>query len=279
MTAKEAVWRIQEALELAAGTLKLYTQGTVAVHQKAEGDPVTEADYAVNRVLKEALVDDEVAWFSEESIDDFSRLDKERIWIVDPIDGTKEFLSGIPEWCVSIAYVENRTSVAGGIVNPMTGETFVGSRETGLLYNGNQGSSKTKSSLDGATVLASRSEFSRGEWRRFEGLPFAIQPMGSIAYKLARVAAGQADATWTLTPKHEWDVAAGVALVEAAHGFVATTDMSPLSFNHRSALIPGLLACSRNLKDAVLSWLSTQPVFRGELGPYGNTSGRTQYPR
>jgi myo-inositol-1(or 4)-monophosphatase len=90
--------------------------------------------------------------------------------------------------------------------------------------------------LERATVLASRSEVNRGEWKKFENCAFSIRAMGSVAYKLALVAAGIADATWTLCPKHEWDVAAGVALVESAGGFAARVDNIPLIFNVQNCL-------------------------------------------
>src|SRR5207245_1834007 len=85
-----------------------------------------------------------------------------RVWVVDPLDGTREFVAGIPEWCVSIGLVENGEAIAGGICNPATGETFIGSLESGLTYNGRRARCSQKSSLSGAIILASRSEVKRG---------------------------------------------------------------------------------------------------------------------
>ncbi len=104
-------------------------------------------------------------------------------------------------------------------------------------------------------MLASRSEIKRGEWKQFDNAPFTIRPMGSVAYKLALVSAGLADATFTLTPKHEWDVAAGAALVESAGGFVRTLESSLLRCNNKSPLISGLLACGPNLDKELLALL------------------------
>ena len=87
-------------------------------------------------MLRQNLLRDGEGWLSEESVDDLSRLEKSRVWVVDPLDGTREFVKGIPEFCVSIGYVENGRPVAGGICNPATNETFIGSIETGVLYNG-----------------------------------------------------------------------------------------------------------------------------------------------
>src|SRR5262249_28046095 len=149
----------------------------------------------------------------EESVDDLSRLEKSRVWVVDPLDGTREFVAGIPEFAISVALVEDGRPVAGGICNPATQEMFIGSIGYGGTYNNQPVRSTQKSSLRDALVLASRSEVSRGQWKRFEGANFRIRPTGSIAYKLALVSAGLADATLTLTPKNEWDIVAGAALV------------------------------------------------------------------
>jgi myo-inositol-1(or 4)-monophosphatase len=191
-------------------------------------------------------------WLSEESVDDFSRLDKSRVWVVDPLDGTREFVLGLPEFCVSIAFVENGRPVAGGIYNPATKESIIGAIDCGVLYNGQLVRPSQKTSLEGAVILASRSEVKRGEWQQFAGGEFEILPMGSVAYKLALVAAGRADITFTLTPKHEWDVAAGAALVESAGGFVATLDAMPLRCNQRNPLLSGLLASGPGLRDPLL---------------------------
>jgi myo-inositol-1(or 4)-monophosphatase len=169
--------------------------------------------------------------------------------VVDPLDGTREFVQGIPEFCVSIGYVENGRPVAGGICNPATNETFLGSVESGVTYNGKPAQSSQRDTLDGALVLASRSEVKRGEWKAFENSGFKIRPMGSVAYKLALVSAGLADVTFTLTPKNEWDVVAGAALVQSAGGFVSTLEKTNLIANRRDPLLSGLLASGPHLKD------------------------------
>jgi len=252
---EDALKRIGEALEAAARALKPFVPGAVKADFKSGDDPVTEADRAVNRVLHETLLRDGEGWLSEESVDDRSRLGKSRVWIVDPLDGTREFVSGIPEWCVSIAFVVNGRATAAGITNPATGETFLGSLGRGITYNGQIAQASRRQRLTGALILASRSEVKRGEWKHFGEAPFSVQPMGSVAYKLARVAAGLADATWTLTPKHEWDVVAGVALVEAAGGFVSTLADGQPRFNNESALMPGLIAAGPGLRNDISLFL------------------------
>ena len=238
----EAVRRIQAALEAAMDVLRGFRGDTVRVDQKPGAGPVTEADRAVNEILARILPAPGEGWLSEESADDPVRLEKRRVWAVDPLDGTREFVAGIPEWCVSVGLVEDGRPVAGGVANPATGEIFLGSLETGLTYNGRAARVSARQSLDGAVVLASRSEFDRGEWERFRGAPFTVRPVGSVAYKLALVAAGLADATWTLVPKHEWDVAAGAALVLAGGGSVHGREGSAVRFNQPHPLLTGLIA-------------------------------------
>lgn len=241
---REDLQRIGEALDAAAALLRSSIARAGVIELKGNGDPLTCADRAVNRLLRQLLLKKGEGWLSEESEDDRRRLEKRRVWEVDPLDGTREFIAGIPEWCVSVGLVEEGRAVAGGICNPSTGEVFLGSLETGLSLNGEpvdlRGSPKRKAAL----VLASRSEMNRGEWDDYRNAPFTVRPMGSVAYKLARVAAGLADATWTFVPKYEWDVAAGVALVKAAHGVVKTLEGYEPLFNRPEPRLDGLVAFS-----------------------------------
>ncbi len=259
-TMQEILERIQEALDRARDALKPFRPESVETRVKNGTELVTEADLAVNDALHQILPRESEGWLSEETADDLSRLAKEDVWIVDPLDGTREFLDIIPEWCVSIAFVRGGAAVAGGIMNPATQEMFLGAAGGPVTYNGKNTTASSKDTLAGATVLASRSEMKRGEWDVFSNSPFGIMPMGSVAYKLARVAAGLADATWTLTPKHEWDVAAGAALVAAAGGFVQTLDFSAPRFNRPAPLLRGLMASAPGLGGEVAALLRPHVV-------------------
>jgi len=251
--------RIQSALNAAHDVFLRFTPGEIEAEYKAGHDPVTEADRAVDAVLRQNLLREGEGWLSEESVDDPSRLAKSRVWVVDPLDGTREFVIGLPEFCVSIGFVEDGRPVAGGIFNPATKETIIGAIDSGVLYNGQPARASQKTSLKAAVILASRSEIKRGEWQQFAGGEFEVRPMGSVAYKLGLVAAGRADITFTLTPKHEWDIAAGAALVESAGGFVATLDDAPVRCNQRNPLLSGLLASGPGMRDELLR-LIRQPT-------------------
>jgi myo-inositol-1(or 4)-monophosphatase len=244
--------RIQAALDAAREVFARFTPGAVATEYKAGHDPVTEADRAIDAVLRQNLLREGEGWLSEETADNADRLDKKRVWIVDPLDGTREFVLGLPEFCVSIGFVENGRPVAGGIYNPATDETFLGAIDAGVLYNGKPARPSQRTTLDEALILASRSEVKRGEWKQFEKGPFRVQAMGSVAYKLALVSAGLADITFTLTPKNEWDVVAGAALVESAGAFVSTLEKTTFTANRPNPLLSGLLASGPFLKDKLL---------------------------
>jgi myo-inositol-1(or 4)-monophosphatase len=282
----EDLERIAAALAAARRALAAFTPGEVEARTKHGDDPVTAADTLVDSILKRLLPRPGEGWLSEETRDDGARLACRRVWVVDPLDGTREFVQGLPEWSVSVALVEDGTPVAGGICNPATGETFLGAQGHGVTLNGVpvQVSSRPTLISGGAgvtggtggvgdvggmgdtgmgdtcaTVLASRTEVHRGQWDRWSaapgGAPFRIVPLGSVAYKLARVAAGLADATWTLVPKHEWDVAAGVALVRAAGGRILSGAPEEERFNRPHPLLSRLIAAPPQLMPEITALL------------------------
>jgi len=215
----------------------------VTVTLKENNDVLTQADLLANHILltrlQEAFPGD--GWLSEETADDASRLSCRRVWVVDPIDGTREYAAGVPEYAVSAALVENGLVTLAVVFNPETDELFSALRGHGAYLNGKP--IQCKPSCHGQLVLlASRSECKRGEWERFS--QEQVKPVGSIAYKLALVAAGVADATFSLGPKNEWDIAAGVLLVSEAGGIVTDIHRQPFVFNQPSVLVNGIVAAS-----------------------------------
>lgn len=246
--------RIERALDAAVEALEPFTSGRVEELRKTGGDPVTEADLRVDAALREILPRPGEGWLSEETADDGARLDCSEVWIVDPLDGTREFVDGIPEWCVSIGFVVNGIPVAGGVAAPCRDLRIVGD-ESGVQVTGGTPLPPSKG-LAGALVLASRSEVSRGEWADVFSTPVSVRSMGSVALKLAMVGAGMADATWTLVPKSEWDVAGGAAIVRAAGEVTVTPDGEPVVFNRRDPRLPGFVACRKDLEGPVLDLIS-----------------------
>ncbi|MBF0322691.1 MAG: 3'(2'),5'-bisphosphate nucleotidase CysQ, partial [Magnetococcales bacterium] len=212
------------------------------VRDKGFDNPLTNADLEANRILHDLLIAGrpDWGWLSEETVDDASRLQHERVWVVDPIDGTKEFIAGFPQFAVSIGLVVAGQPVAACIYNPASTELFTARRGAGACLNGKPVRTSDRDQLLGATCLASRSETQRGEWAPFE-TEFRLTTMGSIAYKLALVAAGRYDVTFTLSPKNEWDFCAGLLLVEEAGGRVTTREGGAFSFNQIKSRTNSLL--------------------------------------
>lgn len=233
--------RIRSALFAAAAVLRDVEPAGVGVAYKAHGSPVTDADLAVDALLRRELPRGDDGWLSEETADDRARLDRHRVWVVDPIDGTREFMADIPEWCISIGLVEGAAAVAGGIYNPRRDELFLGSRETGMTLNDRPVRVSGRASLAGATVLVNRWALGKRSGKALLGRGFTVEPVGPLAYSLALVAAGRADATWSRSPKWEWDIAAGAALVAAAGGHASDWNGRPLRFNQWPPQAPGML--------------------------------------
>lgn len=243
----------KEAAHKAGEVLLSFFQSEYEVKSKGVDNPLTEADEASDKILKELLYDvtPEYGWLSEETADTDERLERERVWIVDPLDGTKEFIQGVPQFTVSIGLVENGAAKLGVIYNPVTKEMFSGIVGTGAWLNDEPMQTSSKADTNGASILASRSEMKRGEFSLFED-EFKIEAIGSIAYKLALVAAGKADTSFSLGPKHEWDVCAGVALVHAAGGNATARDGSPLVFNQKVTLTNGITASNAHIHQSII---------------------------
>jgi myo-inositol-1(or 4)-monophosphatase len=211
---------------------------------KTNNDPVTTGDFTVNNILQEEFSKHfpDIGWLSEETRDNAKRLTKEFVWIVDPIDGTKEFVMGIPEYSISVALVRNGTPVIGLILNPLRDEMYTAIKGKGAFLNGK--SIQVKETLDDKpTIVASRSEIGRGEFEPFEHLSKVI-PTGSIAYKLALVAAGKVDGTFSLGPKNEWDIAAGCLIIEEAGGNVSDKYGQGFKFNQKDTLVNSIVGTS-----------------------------------
>ncbi|MBF0174229.1 MAG: 3'(2'),5'-bisphosphate nucleotidase CysQ [Magnetococcales bacterium] len=233
------------------------------ITQKSHDHPLTRADTEANEVIQQTLMSEtpDYGWLSEETIDSVDRLAKKRIWIVDPLDGTKEFIRGVPEFAVSIALVEDGLPILACLFNPAKDELFTAIAGKGSRKNDMPIQTTRTTHLAGAACLASRSETERGDWASFKD-EFALRTTGSIAYKLSLLAEGRADLTFTLTPKNEWDIAAGDLLVREAHGQVTDKDGARLVFNQTLPRLSAVLATNGQLHPALLRRLMAMPLNR-----------------
>lgn len=236
--------------------MKFY-RGAFDVQEKTPDNPVTDADFAADALLRQKLLTllPEAGWLSEETADTAVRLDKEWVWVVDPLDGTKEFVMGIPEFSVSVGLVQHGRVMLGVIFSPASNELFAAARGHGLMLNDRPATVSQRAELQGALVDASRSERKRGEFVPFEEL-VELKTVGSIAYKLARTAVGHADATWSRGPKHEWDICAGVLMVEEGGGICVDLDDAPFTFNQSFPKVNGIIADNGHLHTAVVTALA-----------------------
>ena len=245
---------MEAARSAGALTLKYY-RGRYDVRDKGHDNPVTTADLEADEHLKEMLLGTypDYGWLSEETADNPTRLKQENVWIVDPIAGTKEFVEGIPEFVVSIALVEGGEPTVAAMYNPAADELFVASRGGGSFLNGKRVFCTDLSGLDQAALIVSRSETKRGEIDSF--LPYLqeVRPVGSVAYKLALVAAGQADLNVSVQPKNEWDVCAGDLLVREGGGYMLDLEGQVRLYNQEDPHIKGgLVAGNLQLTEAML---------------------------
>ena len=246
---------LEAALEAGAILRRHLEEGT-KTWEKSEDNPVTladlEADKAIADRLGAAFPNDAI--LSEETIREDSRLEKSRVWIVDPMDGTKEFTKRIPEFSVSIALTEDGEPVVGVIYNPMAEITVSASRGGGTFRNGERVSISSCEQLSDCVVIASRTEISRDKFAPYEGWFKELRPVGSIAWKLACTACGDGDLNVSVVPKNEWDVCAGDLLVREAGGIYVDFDGEKRRYNQPSPLIDrGMAAGPKTLLDQFFS--------------------------
>jgi len=229
---------LEAAREAGAILRRHYEQGTEAWEKSAD-NPVTladlEADKAIADRLRAAFPDDAI--LSEETIREDARLEKSRVWIVDPMDGTKEFTKRIPEFAVSIALAEEGEPVVGAIHNPATGVTIWATRGGGTFRDDRRVSVSSCERLSDAVVIASRTEISRNQFAPYNGWFKELRPVGSIAWKLACVASGDGNLNISVAPKNEWDVCAGDLLVREAGGIYVDFEGATRRYNQADTLI------------------------------------------
>jgi myo-inositol-1(or 4)-monophosphatase len=225
------------------------------VRFKEPGQPVTDADLEADRILHEVLLGGrpEYGWLSEETSDTPERLAKERLWVVDPIDGTNSFVKGYPEFAISVALVDRGRAVVGVVLNPATDELYHAAIGGGAFLNGAPIRVSTTDEAAGVrTLAASRGEMRRGEVDHFAA-PWRVSPLGSTAYNMAKVADGSVDVYVSAGPKKEWDVAGAAVVVTEAGGRVTRPGGAELRYNQPDPAWRGIVATNGVLHEAVLA--------------------------
>jgi myo-inositol-1(or 4)-monophosphatase len=226
-----------EVARAAGALIERVAASGVQASRKADASPVSRADLEADALLKERLgVLASAAWLSEETADEPGRLGKRLLWVVDPLDGTREYVERLPEYSVAVALVEDGVPILGVVHHPPSGATYAARRGGGAFRDGAR-----IHVAEGETALASRSEVGKGEFAYFTSR-WTLRPVGSIQLKLAMVAAGDAAATWSRGPKHEWDVCAGALIVAEAGGIATDAFGGALRYNNPFPKVKGVLA-------------------------------------
>jgi myo-inositol-1(or 4)-monophosphatase len=218
--------------------------------ERGAGTPVWGSDLAIDEFLRAHLtpLDPAAGWLSEETVDLSDRIERRRLWVVDPIDGTRDYVRARPGWCVSIALVEDRVPVLGVLSAPIRGELWTASRGQGAWRNGMPIRVSPRAELAGARVPAD-------QLSRVDRDLVAVAKPNSIALRIAMVAAGEADLLATLRWGFEWDIAAAALIAEEAGARVTGALGQPLAFNTASGEAFGVLVATPGIHAAAVERL------------------------
>lgn len=219
--------------------------------------PVTEADIAVNETLAALLrgARPDYGWLSEETEDTPARLAAERVFIVDPIDGTRGFIEGGRHWAHAIAVAERGAVIAAVVCLPAAGKLYAAAAGQGATLNGRPVRVGARGALAGASVVAAKPSFAPAHWRAaVPEVARAYRP--SLAYRLSLVAEGRFDAVLTLRPSWEWDVAAGALILREAGAATSDRRGRALRFNNPVPLVAGVIAANPGLHAQIAAALA-----------------------
>ena len=243
----------------AAGEIARRFAGSVSrVWEKADNaGPVTEADLAVNEALYAHLCSarPDYGWLSEETEDQPERLARDKVFIVDPIDGTRNFIDGGRTWAHVAAVAQQGQVTAAAIYLPLRDKLYAAALGQGAHLNGRSIMASDRADLRGATLLASKNNLAPEHWRA--GAPDVTRHFRpSLAYRESLVAEGRFDAMLTLRKTWEWDIAAGDLILREAGAVVSDRGGGPLRFNNPHPQVNGVIAANANLHRAIIRALA-----------------------
>jgi len=253
---------IRLALSQASKRLKRITYEGLKVQVKSDGSPVTNADLAVNQIVQDTLLDifPHDAWLSEESPDNGARHHTQRVWILDPIDGTKPFIKSLPHYTISLALIDQGQPTIGVIFNPATQEYFCAIQGQQAKLNGQPIHVRTTSTHSRRTFLVNPWQLAQPTLKAWQSEHHCPPLLGSIAYSLALVAAGQVDGVINIAPQNEWDIAAGLILIQAAGGLVFDNNLKPIHCNQPHPIVNGIIAIRPDALPTIQQWLTKMNI-------------------
>jgi len=231
-----------------AGEIAKSLKKQISVHYKSKYQPVTNADIEIDNYLRSffKIKTPDFGWVSEETTDDFSRLKSDYFWCLDPIDGTRSYISGKPEYAISLALIHENRPILGYIYNPETKELFSAKEADGAFCN------KEKIIVnEGNNIFSLKYGISTSEVKSLMKYDFFnkhnIIEMGSIAYKIALVAKGKIDVALSFTKKNDWDLAASDLILKEAGGSLKNINGDKIVYNSKQMKIDSVLASNNKL--------------------------------
>lgn len=241
--------------------------GTPTPWGKMDDSPVTEVDLETDALLTARLrgARPGYGWLSEETADDHARLSCERVFIVDPVDGTTAMLKARPEFTIVAAVAEFGQPIAAAVFNPMTGEMFAAAKGHGATLNGAAMSVSAQAQIEGARMIGAAEFFAHPAWP-VKWPPMVLEKRASLAYRMALIAAGQFDGMLALNPKHEWDICAGALLISEAGGRSTNHDGSGWTFNKADAREPSMVCAGPILHAAILDHIKDVRIPKTSSG-------------
>jgi myo-inositol-1(or 4)-monophosphatase len=225
--------------------------------------PVTEADLAVNEMLESRLqaARPDYGWLSEETEDNNDRLGQDKVFIIDPIDGTRSFVEGSSTWAHALAVAEKGIVTAAVIYLPLRDLMYVAATGQGAYLNDRAIAPSQPVELESADILAARPNMEPKHWKRAEVPAFQRSYRPSLAYRLALVAQGRFDGMLTLRPSWEWDIAAGDLILREAGALCSDRHGAPLRFNNPHPKVNGVVAAGKTLHQQISAALSPDSIF------------------
>lgn len=245
---------IVEAAREAGALAAALREGGLDIDYKEGDSPVTNADLASDALLKQVLGDarPDYGWLSEETADDLSRLAKRRLFVVDPIDGTRAFMKGRPWWGVSIAVVEDRQPIAGVVFAPQVDELYAATAGGGATLNGQPIHASQCDRVEGCGMVGDPRMFTHPAWP--EPWPaMRVESRNSTAYRMCLVASGAFDAALALVAKHDWDLAGADLIAREAGAYCGDHRGLPFRFNGPTPTQPSLLCAAPRLAPLILN--------------------------
>ncbi|MEN3930344.1 3'(2'),5'-bisphosphate nucleotidase CysQ [Microvirga sp. W0021] len=243
---------VEEAGRLAAKQFRYGEQTTSKIWYKNGHSPVTETDIATNNFLQARLTQllPDAGWLSEETADDNQRLTRELVWVVDPIDGTRAFLSGHPDWCISVALLANGQPVLGNVFAPVHDKHYWAAEHQNAYCNDQIIHVSPHAALKESRI--SGPKFMVGEVSEVAGQLISVPRIPSLALRIARVAEGEIDVGLVSDNSHDWDIAAADIILREAGGIMTSIKGEVIRYNNSDTTHEELAASSKLLHSSLI---------------------------